>query len=157
MIATLLAALLAAPSPDAVPNCVNPGVPGFAPGQARMADRPGVGAPVELALKPADAVAFPMKLARKPMPGDYGGAFPLEIARGGTYRIALSGKAWIDVVRDGAPLVSIEHQRGAPCSGVAKIVAFRLDPGGYTVQISEAGQTSIVVEVMREGVPPVAR
>lgn len=152
------AALLAAQMPETAPACVNPGAtPGFAPGQAPMADRLGVGPPVELALKPADAVAYPMRLARKPVAGSHGGAFPLEIATAGTYRIALSGKAWIDVVRDGAPLVSTEHQHGPPCSGVAKIVAFRLDPGRYTVQLSEADGTSIVVKVMREGVLPVTR
>ena len=153
-----LAALAAAPACAAEPMCASTAfVPGFAPGQARLADALTIGAPVELALRPAGAVTFAVPPERAPDPGSHGGTFPLTIATAGTYRIALSAKAWIDVVQGGAALVATEHQMGAPCSGVAKIVAFRLEAGRYDVQLSGAPAMAITAQVMREAVVPVVK
>jgi hypothetical protein len=69
---------------------------------------------------------------------DKGGLVRLHIAMSGTYRIALGGKAWIDVVQTGKPVESVAHAHGAPCSGIAKQVDFALAPGDYTIQLTEA-------------------
>jgi hypothetical protein len=69
---------------------------------------------------------------------DKGGLVRLHIAMSGTYRIALGGKAWIDVVAKGRSLESVAHSHGAPCSGIAKQVDFTLAPGDYTIQLTEA-------------------
>jgi hypothetical protein len=144
---------LAAPAAGQFPTpplCTNAPVPGFVPGQARLSQVLTVGRAVELALKPADDVAFPLALARPAQAGTQGGVFPLEIKAAGTFRLLLSGKAWVDLVRDGAAVVSTEHSHGAPCSGVAKIVAFKLEPGRYQLQVSEAETRTIVVKVQPE-------
>lgn len=154
----LLVATAAAPAiaqlPPA-PLCTNAPVPGFAPGQARLSSTLPVGRAVELPLKPADDVAYPVPLARPAAAGTQGGVFALEIGTAGTFRLLLSGRAWIDLVRDGAALVSTEHSHGAPCSGVAKIVAFKLEPGKYQLQLSEAETRTIVVKVQPEAMLPV--
>lgn len=121
--------------------------PGFAPGQAPLAGRPAIGRPVELALRPAADVPYAPPPARAPAAGSHGGVFPLTIATPGLYRIALSAKAWVDVVRDGAAVASAEHAHGVPCSGVAKTVAFRLEAGRYVLQLSEVAASAITVRV----------
>jgi len=153
----LLALGLAVPASAQLPPaplCTNAPVPGFAPGQARLSDALPVGRAVELALKPADDVAYPVPLARGAAAGTQGGVFALEIKTAGTFRLLLSGRAWIDLVRDGAAVVSTEHGHGAPCSGVAKIVAFKLEPGRYQLQLSEAETRTMVVKVQPEAMLP---
>ncbi|HVI99165.1 MAG TPA: hypothetical protein VM657_08875 [Sphingomonas sp.] len=61
---------------------------------------------------------------------------PIEIAVAGTYRVALSEAAWVDMVRDGAVLASVSHAHGPACSGIRKIVDFKLTPGRYALQLS---------------------
>src|SRR3546814_2325418 len=56
---------------------------------------------------------------------------PIEIATAGTYRVALSEGAWVDMVRDGTSLPSVAHGHGPRCSGIHKIVDFKLAPGRY--------------------------
>jgi len=96
-----------------------------------------------LALKPATAVAFKPALTRPAKEGTFGGYFPIDIKQAGRYRIALSQGAWIDLVQKGARLKPVEHAHGPACSGIAKIVAFDLQPGRYWLQLSEAGQASM--------------
>lgn len=106
-----------------------------------------------LRLSPATGVAYALAPARAPAAGSYGGAFPIAIAAAGTYRFALSDKAWIDLVRDGARIESGAHGHGVACSGIAKIVAFDLKPGTYIVQLSEAGAPSIAAMVVAAAAP----
>src|SRR3546814_15522424 len=61
---------------------------------------------------------------------------PIEIATAGTYRVALSEGAWVDMVRDGTSLPSVAHGHGPRCSGIHKIVDFKLAPGRYALQLS---------------------
>jgi hypothetical protein len=66
----------------------------------------------------------------------HGGMFGLNIDKAGTYVIALSSGAWIDVLKDGKPLVSTAHARGPECSTLRKMVDFPLQPGRYVLQVS---------------------
>jgi hypothetical protein len=81
---------------------------------------------------------------------DRGGLVRLHVTLGGTYRLALGGKAWIDVVQKGKSVVSAAHQHGAPCSGIAKQVDFVLEPGDYTVQLTEAQTDALDMLVTRQ-------
>ena len=98
-----------------------------------------------LELAPAVRAKFDPPPARPLVAGTFANQFPLTIATAGTYSIALSGKAWIEVTRDGKPLTSVSHQEGKACSGIRKIVDFALMPGTYQVQLSEAATPSIAV------------
>ena len=102
-----------------------------------------VGGEAQLTLKPATGVDFKPALARPAKDGTFGGYFPVDVAKAGRYRIALSQGAWIDLVQKGDRLKSADHAHGAACSGIAKIVAFDLQPGRYWVQLSEAKAPSI--------------
>ncbi|MCM8729625.1 hypothetical protein ACFO8O_01395 [Hephaestia sp. GCM10023244] len=75
---------------------------------------------------------------------------PIEIATTGTYRVALSEPVWVDVVRDGAVQPAVAHGRGPTCSGIRKIVDFRLVPGRYALQLS-AVQTARVRVLIAHG------
>ncbi|MBW8744761.1 MAG: hypothetical protein JF628_10520 [Sphingomonas sp.] len=102
-----------------------------------------IGSEATLALKPATGVAFKPALARPAKEGTFGGYFPIDIKQAGRYRIALSQGAWIDLVQKGTRLKSADHAHGPACSGIAKIVAFDLQPGRYWLQLSEAKQASV--------------
>lgn len=101
------------------------------------------GKAVELALKPTPQITY----AKRPeQPGgsvSHGGMVALDVARAGVYRVAISTGAWLDVVSGGEALQSINHGRGPACSGVRKMVDFRLEAGRYIVQIAANGTPSI--------------
>ena len=82
-------------------------------------------------------------------PAGAGGTLAFEVATPGTYRIALSGKAWIDVLHAGKSLASVAHAHGPKCTGVRKMVDFKLAPGNYTLQLSGADADSITLLVAR--------
>ena len=67
----------------------------------------------------------------------------------GTYRVALSSGAWIDLVRDGEPVASTAHGHGPNCTGVRKMVDFPLTPGRYTLQLGANGEAEMRVLVAR--------
>jgi len=124
-------------------------VAGFAPGQAALADALVPGRAVELALRPARDVSFVPPPAKAPPADSFAAEVPLTIKAAGTYRLELGSRAWVDVVRDGAAVASTDHGHGADCSGIAKTVAFRLEPGAYRVQLSGAPARAITVRVVR--------
>ena len=64
------------------------------------------------------------------------GLLAFSIDQPGTYRIAISSGAWLDVIKDGQALISTSHWRGPACSTVRKMVEFALQPGPYALQIS---------------------
>jgi len=106
-----------------------------------------IGSEAMLALKPAAGVDFKPALARPAKEGTFGGYFPLDIAKAGRYRIGLSQAAWLDAVQKGERLKPADHAHGPACSGIDKIVAFDLQPGRYWLQLSNAKDGSIGVEV----------
>ena len=65
-----------------------------------------------------------------------GGTLTLPIEAEGTYRVALSDAAWIDLAIDGKAVATSAHEHGPACTGIRKIVQFRLTPGTYVVQLS---------------------
>jgi hypothetical protein len=140
----LLFALAVAGADPAQPVCVRmEPVGGFEswgkPAGAALA----VGSEATLDLKPATGVTFKPALARPAKDGTYGGYFPLTVASPGRYRIALSSGAWLDLVQKGERLKPVDHAHGPACSGIAKIVAFDLQPGRYWLQLSEAKAPTI--------------
>lgn len=78
----------------------------------------------------------------------YGGLFMLTIEKAGVYTVALDQAGWIDVVKDGKALKSSGHGHGPACSTIRKMVDFKLDPGHYTIQISNAPKDTAILEVV---------
>lgn len=78
-----------------------------------------------------------------------GGTLAIAVAKGGTYRVALGGEAWVDLVQDGKPVAAKAHGHGPRCSGIRKLVDFALEPGNYTIQLSGSTQDSVAMMVVR--------
>jgi hypothetical protein len=108
-----------------------------------------LGVPVIATLAPAEGLTFAAPLGKPVAPGDKGGLLVFHIGLTGTYRIALGGKAWIDVVQRGKSLLSAAHAHGEPCSGIAKMVDFALVPGDYILQLSDVQAASVPVLLTR--------
>lgn len=83
-----------------------------------------------------------------PPSGSKGGLVKFVAAAAGAYRVALGTGAWIDVLDAKArPIASFAHNAGATCSGIRKMVDFKLAPGTYAVQLSGSNDTTMGVTV----------
>ncbi|MGJ3630031.1 hypothetical protein AB5I41_31865 [Sphingomonas sp. MMS24-JH45] len=87
-------------------------------------------------------------LGKPPASDAAAGLAMFQVARPGTYRIALGTPAWIDVVRAGQPLAAMAHGHGPACSGIRKIVDFRLRPGRYVLQVSGGGTSPVPIMIV---------
>lgn len=107
------------------------------------------GKAAQLELLPTPKVAY---LLRPEKPGgsvSFGGLTSFTVADEGVWRVALSSGAWVDVVKDGAALQSVAHGRGPDCSGIRKMVDYRLSPGTYTLQVAANGTDAVTLLVAR--------
>ncbi|WP_010185191.1 hypothetical protein [Sphingomonas sp. PAMC 26605] len=151
LFAPVLAAAQAAPKEHAPETCPTPAAPLPAgltawktgPSLAAATDRNTlartrltVGRRIELMLAPSDTVRYPFTPAKPGEPTSLGGMASFSVARAGTYRVMLGTPAWIDVVKGRKAQTSTAHAHGAACSGIAKMVDFKLTPGRYTLQIA---------------------
>jgi hypothetical protein len=98
-------------------------------------------------LKPTASVDYAAP-SKKTKDGTFGGLFMLTIEKAGVHVIALDQAAWIDVVRDGKVIKSSGNGHGPDCTTIRKTVEFKLDPGHYTVQISNAPKDTALIEVI---------
>jgi hypothetical protein len=78
-----------------------------------------------------------------------GGLLAICIATAGTYQINLSAGAWIDLLKDGAAVLSTAHAPGPACTGFRKTAQFPLQPGRYVLQLSANADPTIQVMVSR--------
>ncbi len=136
-----------APPPPELTGWSRPTALAAAADGAGAALAPGRAAQVRLI--PTRDVAFAAPPEKPSAPDARGGLLSLPIDRAATYRVALGAPAWIDLLRDGKPLASVGHGHGPACTGVAKMVDFRLQPGRYTLQLSGASQAEVTVMVAR--------
>ena len=106
-----------------------------------------VGQAVRLALLPTPDVHYPVRPEKPGGSVSHGGLVGVWVAKAGKYRIALGSGAWIDLVGNGKPVISIAHGHGPDCTGIRKMVDFDLKPGRYTLQISANAdaQTSLLI------------
>lgn len=79
----------------------------------------------------------------------YGGMLMLNVKDAGTYQVNLSSGAWIDMLKDGAAVMSGAHAPGPACSGIRKTVQFPLQPRRYVIQLSANGDPTIAVLISR--------
>lgn len=151
LFAPALVAAQAAPMEHAPETCPTPAAPLPAdlaawktgPSLAAATDRATlvrtrltVGRRSELMLAPSDTVRYPFTPSTPGEPTSLGGMASFSISRAGTYRVLLGTPAWIDVVKGRKAQTSTAHAHGAACSGIAKMVDFKLMPGRYTLQIA---------------------
>lgn len=109
-----------------------------------------IGQAADVRLGAVDATTLPAAPGRAvPDNAPYAGLALFQVARAGTYRVALGAPAWIDVVRAGRALASSAHGHGPMCTGIRKMVDFRLTPGRYVLQISGHDGANIPVMIVR--------
>ncbi|WP_246616645.1 hypothetical protein [Sphingomonas yunnanensis] len=108
-----------------------------------------VGHGADLRLAPADQVTPAVTPQREPDTGETAGLALFQVAHPGTYRVALGDAAWIDVVRAGRALTASAHSHGPACTGIRKMVDFRLEPGRYVLQLSGTKAASLPVMIAR--------
>jgi len=110
-----------------------------------------LGAAKDLALGRTPAVRYALRPERPGGSVSHGGMARFVVAQAGVYRVAMDSAAWIDVVADGKSLESVAHGHGPDCSGIRKMVDFRLAPGAYVLQV--AGNGTPRVRVLVTSVP----
>jgi hypothetical protein len=62
----------------------------------------------------------------------------VTIRKAGVFGIAIDRQGWIDVApARGKPLRMVSESQGPRCSGIRKIVRFRLRPGDYRIRVGK--------------------
>ncbi|MFZ5726766.1 MAG: hypothetical protein ACOY4C_10145 [Pseudomonadota bacterium] len=116
----------------------------YAYGDARAADWPPLGAArTGLALHRFESLRYWAAPAQRPNSFKYGGMVPVAVKKPGRLLVALDQGAWIDLVQDGRPVKPAAHRHGPACSGITKIVEYRVAPGRYLLQIVNAPEPTI--------------
>lgn len=111
---------------------------------AILATSPGLGINrTSVSLDPMKRVEFRVAPGKAAQLDRYGGMVRVDVAKAGRLQVALGEGAWIDLVRGGSVVASVEHGHGPPCSGIRKIVAFDVEPGAYLLQIANAPRAVI--------------
>jgi hypothetical protein len=87
-------------------------------------------------LLPTKQVAYVVQPEKPGGSVSKGGMFEVKIDTAGVYRFASGSGAWVDVLKDGKILESVNHMGGPACTGIRKMVDFPLEPGRYVLQIS---------------------
>lgn len=121
----------------------------LAAGEADSAPWITIGEGHIVALRPGDGLRWRLTPERAPRAGSFGGVLALDVREAGTYRIALADGVWIDLVGPNGLVASTGHGHGPACSGIRKMVEFRLEPGAYAVQLSGAASNRTRMLVSR--------
>jgi hypothetical protein len=142
-----VAALLLGATPAAAQSCPTPGgwakparhVAARTP-NLRFALKPNSSAQLQLHAEPAVTLAASKE--RGGQRAEFAGLAAIDVAKAGKLEVALSDRAYVDLVRDGRALDPTAHGR-RQCGGVFKAVMFDVQPGRYLVQIADAKVRSI--------------
>jgi hypothetical protein len=110
-----------------------------------------IGKAVQLRRSSTPTVRYAVRPNRPAASNTHGGIASFTVARPGTYRVALGSGMWIDVVQEGRAIASTTHAHGPACSGIRKIVDFRLKPGRHLLQVSGGNGESVTVLVVPVG------
>lgn len=110
-----------------------------------------IGRAVEATLLPTGDVGFVSPPERPGSADRHSGMFSFDVAEAGSYRVALGGGGWIDVLENGKSVTSSGHGKGLACTGIGKTVTFPLQAGRHVLQI--AGSDKPVTGVLIVRVP----
>ncbi|TPG22312.1 hypothetical protein EAH87_00360 [Sphingomonas koreensis] len=147
----LFAMLLAQTAPVAAPavNCatVRVAIPASLVGWSETASAPTIGKAFVVAGADPTTVRG-LRVGEVTKPGN-AALVPFEVDDDATYRVALSEKAWADVVSGPRVIKSIAHTHGPACSGITKVVDFPLKRGRYTLHITGLSAASVRVLIAK--------
>lgn len=78
----------------------------------------------------------------------------VTIRKAGMFGIALDQPGWVDIApAKGKPLRMVSENRGPRCSGIRKIVRYRLQPGAYRVTVAKLDARRARLMLVRGGLP----
>jgi len=106
--------------------------------------------PAIVTLHPGNDVRFVVAPEKHGDASSYGGMVVVDVREAGSYQVALSAGAWLDMVQDGSAVTFARHEHGAECSGLRKMVSFPLKPGRHVIQLSGNKDDTIQVVVSRQ-------
>lgn len=107
------------------------------------------GSAVTVTLAPQADVTFDLPPERPPRnPDPRAGIVRFAGGAAGSYAVALSDAAWIDVVQDGALVASGDFLGVHDCPGIRKVVAFDLSAAPFTLQLGDADVAAIAVALV---------
>lgn len=115
------------------------------------AARLNLGQAASVTLHPVSEVRFAAPPGKRGDASLYGGMMELDVREAGTYQVALSAGAWIDVLKGGATVSSAAHAHDAGCPDLRKMVTFPLQPGQHVIQLSANKEATIKVLVSPKG------
>jgi hypothetical protein len=144
-----LALLLGQAAPGAQPRCetVRVAMPASLAGWSQTASAPMIGKAFTVPAA-APSTIRGLRLGEVTRPG--GAALvPFEVDEEATYRIALSTRAWVDVVAGNDLIKSSAHAHGPACTGIAKVVDFPLKRGRYALHLTGISGSSVKVLIAR--------
>lgn len=109
-----------------------------------------IGRASDLQLVTTDRITPVALPGRTPPAGSGGGLALFQVAEPGTYQVALGSTGWIDVVRAGKSLPAVTFAHGPACTGIRKVVDYRLRPGRYILQLSGTPGMAVPVLIARK-------
>ena len=123
-----------------------------APATAMNDRRPfGLEKAVVVSLVPTAAFTFPKPPERAPDPKSFSNSVTISLKRAGVYRLLANSGVWLDVVSSSGVQPSLSHRHGPACSGIRKMVDYRLSAGSHIIQISGSSTDSAKIMMIRVG------
>ena len=102
-----------------------------------------------LSLRSTSDAALPTPPERVSAPDRFAGFLRIkQLAKPGTYTIALSAGGWVDVVQDGRTSKPIAFSGATDCDGVRKLVHYELAAGELVLQISGVSADTITLAIL---------
>lgn len=149
-------AIVAPPAEFAAWSAVQPLAAAVTAEDAKTAVLP-LGAAREIGLLPVGELKYAVQPVRPDEGAVHGGIVAFDVARRGTYRVALGSGAWIEVVSGTRARQSTGHGHGPECSGIRKIVDFELSPGRHLLQLSASKEARVKALIVPAALPAKAR
>ena len=109
-----------------------------------------LGSAVKATLLQTSNVDYPVRPEKPGGSVSHGGLFSLNVTEPGTYRVALSTPAWVEVVKDGKAVPSGSFGHGPECTTIRKIVEFPLTAGTHVVEIAANAESAVNILVVRK-------
>jgi hypothetical protein len=109
-----------------------------------------LGAAAKVALLQTSKVEYPVRPEKPGGSVSHGGLLAFTVAEPGTYRVALSAPAWVEVVRDGKTIAPESFGHGPTCTSIRKIVEFPLTAGAHVLEIAANAESTMNVLVVRK-------
>jgi hypothetical protein len=98
----------------------------------------------------ARSVAKDAAAGKTPEADAYAGIASLKIPSPGSYRVAIDGPFWIDVLANGTPVAAKDFQGQHGCAAPRKIVEFELaESQRFVLQLSNADRETVLLTITR--------